>query len=195
MMNLSEQFDKLYEQTKSESFIKMLALGGEVPFFVFSYDIVIQDDIYNCIIKLKNRLKKVGIEVSLLNLYDIAISVLKKRNIFDNILEKEKEVKKERMLEILVNVLDAQTSLTDEIIDNITPESKIVFLYGVGEVFPYIRSHAILNNLQSKIKNMPTIIFFPGTYNGRELSLFGIMRDNNFYRAFNLNKLIEENHD
>ena len=40
----------------------------------------------------------------------------------------------------------------------------IFFLTGIGEVFPYIRSHNVLNNLQSVVTGKPMLMFFPGRY-------------------------------
>ena len=69
----------------------------------------------------------------------------------------------------------------------------VMFITGVGEVFPYIRSHTVLNNLQSTAKNKPTVMFFPGEYSqsleeGSSLNLFGKLIDDNYYRAFNIYK-------
>ena len=70
-------------------------------------------------------------------------------------------------------------------------EFDILFLTGVGEVFPYLRSHTILNNLQSVATEKPTVLFFPGEYRhtieeGSSLELFGLLRDDKYYRAFNI---------
>ena len=67
----------------------------------------------------------------------------------------------------------------------------VLFLSGVGEVFPYIRSHNVLNNLQSTAKDKPTVMFFPGEYthspeSGASLDLFGRLHDDKYYRAFNI---------
>jgi len=67
----------------------------------------------------------------------------------------------------------------------------VIFLSGVGEVFPYIRSHNVLNNLQSTAKDKPTVMFFPGAYthsleSGASLDLFGRLHDDKYYRAFNI---------
>jgi hypothetical protein len=67
----------------------------------------------------------------------------------------------------------------------------VLFISGVGEVFPYIRSHNVLNNLQSSAKDRPTVMFFPGTYTqsletGASLDLFGRLHDDKYYRAFNI---------
>jgi len=70
-------------------------------------------------------------------------------------------------------------------------EYDVLFLSGIGEVFPYIRSHNVLNNLQSTAKSKPTVMFFPGEYRysleqGASLELFGLLHDDKYYRAFNI---------
>ena len=70
-------------------------------------------------------------------------------------------------------------------------EFDVLFLSGVGEVYPYIRSHNVLNNLQSTAKEKPTVMFFPGKYThslatGASLDLFGILHDDKYYRAFDI---------
>ena len=70
-------------------------------------------------------------------------------------------------------------------------EFDVMFIGGVGEVFPFIRSHNVLNNLQKAAKLKPTVMFFPGEYThslegGAALELFGRLRDDKYYRAFNI---------
>ena len=67
----------------------------------------------------------------------------------------------------------------------------VLFISGVGEVFPYIRSHNVLNNLQSTAKEKPTVMCFPGSYThslegGASLDLFSRLHDDKYYRAFNI---------
>ena len=66
--------------------------------------------------------------------------------------------------------------------------SKILLLSGIGAAFPFIRSHTIFNNLQTLVGNIPLIMLFPGTYNNQSLNLFDIIKDENYYRAHNLNE-------
>jgi len=63
---------------------------------------------------------------------------------------------------------------------------KIIFITGVGKVFPFLRSHTVLNNLHEAIEEKPVIMFYPGVYNAQDLSLFGKIKDDNYYRAFPL---------
>jgi hypothetical protein len=67
----------------------------------------------------------------------------------------------------------------------------VLFLLGIGEVYPYIRSHTVLNNLQSVLKSHPLVLFFPGEYShsleeGASLDLFGRIHDDKYYRASNI---------
>ena len=64
----------------------------------------------------------------------------------------------------------------------------IVFITGVGKVYPFMRSHSILNNLHHVFDTLPLVLFFPGTYDGQSLKLFGRLEDQNHYRAFQLVK-------
>ena len=64
--------------------------------------------------------------------------------------------------------------------------SHIIILTGIGAIYPVIRSHTILKNLQSLIKDTPLVMFFPGQYNNLSFTLFSRLKDDNYYRAFNL---------
>jgi len=94
--------------------------------------------------------------------------------------------------ELLQSVLDPENHLIPAIGEKMDEEEfDVMFITGVGEVFPYIRSHTVLNNLQSTAKDRPTVMFFPGEYKqsleeGASLDLFGKLHDDKYYRAFNI---------
>ena len=64
--------------------------------------------------------------------------------------------------------------------------NEIVVLTGIGNAYPLIRTHDLLNNLQILMKNKPLVVFYPGSYSGQILSLFEQLKDENYYRAFRL---------
>ena len=142
--------------------------------------------------QLVNRLEQTGVRVLDINLYDLSIEILKQRGIWEQILEMETSVSKEQLKELLQGVLDPEAHLVPAIAARFTDsEFDVLFLSGVGAVFPYIRSHNVLNNLQSTAKEKPTVMFFPGTYehcqeSGASLDLFGRLHDDKYYRAFNI---------
>ncbi|EHO19073.1 hypothetical protein HMPREF9466_01865 [Fusobacterium necrophorum subsp. funduliforme 1_1_36S] len=62
---------------------------------------------------------------------------------------------------------------------------NFMILTGVGKVFPIVRTHTILNNLQNILEDTKVLLFFPGEYTSTDLRLFGF-EDNNYYRAFRI---------
>lgn len=187
--NLEIKYDKLCDNLSKESFLSMNALGGEIPFYIVPYNPIQQNDIEAKTKQLKDKLSRRGISVYEINLFDLSLSMLEERGVLDKIVEKESSLSKSKLYKTLQSVLDSETKLIPQIGKlSRENESKILFLTGIGQVYPFIRSHTILNNLQNEIKDRPTVMFFPGVY-GKELSLFGKMTDDNYYRAFNLDTL------
>jgi len=187
--NLEIKFDKLLNNLSKGSFLSMSALGGEIPFYIVPYTPSQENEVAQKIKQLKSRLSLQGVSVYEINLFDLSLELLEQRGILDKVIAKESSLSKSKLFQTLQATLDPETKLVKEI-SNIAlqNESKILFLTGIGQVFPFIRSHTILNNLQNHIKDRPTVMFFPGTY-GKDLSLFGLMKDDNYYRAFNLDTL------
>ena len=167
----------------------MSALGGEIPFYIVPYNPVQENDVVQKTRQLKDRLALTGISVFEIDLFDLSIDMLEERGVLDKIVARESTLSKAKLFNTLQGVLDSETKLIPAI-EQLAKEnpSQMIFLTGIGQVFPYIRSHTILNNLQNSIKDRPTVMFFPGTY-GKDLSLFGKMKDDNYYRAFNLDTL------
>ena len=187
--SLETKYEKLFSNLKKESFLSMSALGGEIPFYIVPYNPVQENDVVQKTKQLKDRLSLIGISVYEINLFDLALDMLAERNVLEKIVAKESALSKTKLFKTLQGVLDSETKLIPHI-EKLVKEnpSGMIFLTGIGQVFPYIRSHTILNNLQNSIKDRPTVMFFPGTY-GEDLSLFGKLKDDNYYRAFNLDTL------
>lgn len=142
--------------------------------------------------QLAIQLEQVGVRVLEINLYDLSVEILKARGIWEQVLTVEPTISKDELKELLQGVLDPEAHLVPAIAGKIRDaEFDVMFLAGVGEVFPYIRSHNVLNNLQSTAKERPTVMFFPGKYthsieSGASLDLFGKLHDDKYYRAFNI---------
>ncbi len=187
--SLEIKYEKLFGNLKKDSFLSMSALGGEIPFYIVPYNPAQENDIAQKTKQLKERLSLVGISVFEINLFDLSLDMLESRGVLEKIVTKESALSKDKLFKTLQGVLDSESKLIPKIEQLVQDNpSQMVFLTGVGQVFPYIRSHSILNNLQNSIKDRPTVMFFPGTY-GADLSLFGKMKDDNYYRAFNLDTL------
>jgi hypothetical protein len=61
-----------------------------------------------------------------------------------------------------------------------------LLLSGLGNAWPLVRGHELLSALQGVMGNTPLILFYPGSYSGRDLHPFGMIESRNYYRAFKL---------
>lgn len=187
-----ERFQHMLTLISSERFLKKQGLGKEVPFFICPYKPEEAVEMSRIQKQLANRLDQNGVRILEINLYDTSIELLRRRGIWEQILEMESSVAKDEIMELLQGVLDPEAHLIPEIAAKMQEtDFDVMFITGVGEVFPYIRSHNVLNNLQSTAKDQPTVMFFPGAYthsleNGASLDLFCRLHDDKYYRAFNI---------
>lgn len=190
--SINQIFEHLQTVLSSERFLKKQGLGNEVPFFICDYHPKQSREIEQLQKQLINKLSQSGINILNINLYDLTIDLLKERDLWEQIIANEKTVHKDKLKELLQSVLDPAAHLVPAITKKMeASEFDIMFITGVGEVFPFIRSHNILNNLQSAAETKPTVIFFPGEYkftqeSGSSLLLFGRLQDDKYYRAFKI---------
>lgn len=191
-MPMQDRFQHLFAVISGQRFLKKQGLGNEVPFFICPYEPDRSVEMERLQRQLVNRLDQVGVRILEINLYDLSIEILKDRDIWEQIHEMEESISKDQLKELLQGVLDPETHLVPAIAAKLVKNDfDVLFLSGVGEVFPYIRSHNVLNNLQSTAKEKPTVMFFPGGYThslefGASLELFGRLHDDKYYRAFNI---------
>jgi hypothetical protein len=187
-----ERAEHLFEVISSQRFLNKQGLGNEVPFFICPYPAEDGLLMNRDRVDLVTRLTHAGVTVLDLSLYDVSLAILEERGILDRVLEIEVSVEKTELRELLQSVLDPRANVIPKIAEAIeTTPHDVIFLSGVGEVYPYIRSHNVLNNLQSTAKDKPTVLFFPGSYThalatGASLDLFGRLHDDKYYRAFNI---------
>ncbi len=191
-MPMQDRFQHLLDLILSQRFLNRQGLGNEVPFFICPFKPEESVEMEKLQRQLVNRLGQAGVQILEINLYDLSIEILKERNIWEQIIEIENSVSKDELKELLQGVLDPEAHLVPAIATKlVASDFDVLFLSGVGEVFPYIRSHNVLNNLQSTAKEKPTVMFFPGAYthsleSGASLDLFGRLHDDKYYRAFNI---------
>ena len=186
---LPEQEEHLFTVLSSRRFLKMEGLSNEVPFFIYPYPPEDALTVASAKKRVKNRLAGAGVAVFEINLYDLSVELLKERKVWDRVLTIEPDQDKADFREMLQGMLDPQLHIAVAIRDRLATEQfDVFFLTGIGEVFPYIRSHNVLNNLQSLVQGKPMLMFFPGRYEqsdtlGSSLVLFGRLKDDQYYRA------------
>jgi len=189
---IAERFDHLLKILSSPAFLNREGLGNEVPFFICPYDPSEMVEMDNMADKLKKQLIAKGIKSLIIDLYSVSIELLKRRGLLERIMREEQSFDKDELKELLQGTLDVERHLVPFIKEQMDKSDfQVMMIKGVGQVFPYIRSHNVLNNLQKVAKDQPTLMFFPGEYTysleeGASLDLFGLLQDDKYYRAFNI---------
>lgn len=191
--NLDRTFESLFAVMTRPEFLTRHGLGGnELPFYISAFHASLQSRVDALLPTLVNRLRNHGLSIYHLDLHDLVVGLLKERGVWDRLLEAEPTKTKDRFISTLQNVTDPKEALNPKIIAEIEAhQPRIILITGVGLVFPYLRSHRVLENLQSVTGHTPTVMFFPGDYTwvegkGSYLKLFGTLPDDRYYRAHNI---------
>ncbi len=190
--NLPDAYTHLTDVLSSSSFIKMKGLNGDIPFHICPFEPSLQSEINVLVKQVKNYLRDAQVKILEINLYDLVIDISKKEGDWQWLIDNESTMSKDELKEELQGIIDTKTVLIPAIVNRMTEcNFDILMITGVGEVFPYIRSSSLLENLQIKAKDKPTLLFFPGKYKhslekGSSLILFGTLEDDKYYRAFNI---------
>ena len=120
--------------------------------------------------------------------------LIEEEGYMEDVLRMEKDYDKDLLLrevfQPLLSVEEEENRLL-EMFQEKAPDdgNTIVLITGVGKSFPIVRSHTILNNLQSIFRRNPVVMMYPGRYeikNSMTLRLFERLDDDNYYRAFPL---------
>lgn len=188
--DLASEERHLYEVLRSERFLKMEGLSKEVPFFIYHFPPSWTLDVEHVRGRVRTRLQSDdGLGVVDINLYDLAVDLLKTRGVWERVLDLEPTLDKSEFQEALQGMLDPHDHLAPAIRTRLDGQpSDMVFLTGIGEVFPFIRTHTVLENLQSVVVGRPMLAWFPGTYEfapttGHQLRALNLSTSDSYYRA------------
>ncbi len=165
--NLDHMFGALFEVIRSDRFLDGRGLGNELPYFISAYHPSLQTQMDTLVPQLAKRLTNHGIPVLWLNIYDLVVELLRSRGIWDRLLQRESQIAKDQFLTTLRNVSDVKEQIVPLVAAKLAAaQCRALLLDGVGLVFPFLRSHNVLENLQTVTRQTPTVLFFPGDYSG-----------------------------
>ncbi len=192
---MNQRFERLFHKLGSPAFLDMQGLANEMPIFIQTYEPDQEDSMRKMLESLVARLRSKGITVVSVDLFDLVIEELEEHGLLDDLLRDEATCEKIDMLETLENYSDPETHLVPRLIRAIGEGTQLTLVTGSGRIYPFLRTHKILESLQTAMLRHPLVIFFPGEYtqdinSGSYLRLFGAIPtpviNKPFYRATNL---------
>ena len=191
MSNIRSRLDKIKDIVESESLYKQQSLGGELNFHIFDYDpadeIIVRNYIKDFVKNYSHTNSK--IKPIVFDLFEMILELLESEDVLNDAIELEQQEGTDSLFNATSEILKADNF--KELIKNKMDNHNLVLITGVGKSYPLVRSHTILNNLHSLLDKVPVIMFYPGMYDQKELSLFNGskfdgLKDDNYYRAFRL---------
>ena len=100
------------------------------------------------------------------NLYDIVLDYLDAQGMWEPLVEAEPDASREELIMMLqdtVSVRDVIAPAVNAAIEE-NPDTDIVFITGVGETYPYVRTHTLLQEMNA---TKPVVLVFPGRFERR----------------------------
>ena len=190
--SLEERLDLIQEEISKPSFRANKGLGNEVGYYVFDYPAEEELKVRAHVEFLKRRNQKSmeSFELMVFDIYDIMLDFIEQEDLLEACYEMEAEEGMDYLVESVSALLEMSENHNyfSRYIEEHTPKNAVVFITGIGKVFPFVRSHKILNNLHQVFDRVPVVLFYPGKYDGLSLMLFSEFKDDNYYRAFELVK-------
>lgn len=200
-MNLSALYDKLsdpgfQDPAKSDMYYN---------YYVFPYDPAQEYELERELLLFKNVLVRPVnyIDVLSIDLFDEFCNFLDTKTFGKHpylryLLDKDAAMS-DKVLSSLCSNANSEAFykyLNDRILEHISKDDDelrrpFVFIYGIGRMYPYLRTNVLLTNYENynEVSKYKIIIFYPGRRVGNSYSLFNVLEDSNIYRA---TKIIDE---
>lgn len=184
MAILEERLDRLKALIQDDDFLAGKGLSNEVNIRLFCYDPKDEMTVNHFV----SHLLKSDLNCNLveMNLYTLFMDICADMGILDGIPAMEEQDGSEYLLEQLRYAVDEDQFVgkMENLLDK--KDREVLLIDGVGDAFPFMRVHKILETIQQRFKNIPVLVFYPGVFNGTSLRLFDRLESNPYYRAFNI---------
>ena len=190
MKTLDDKLRMIEEVISDEDFRKNKGLSNEVGYYIFDYPAKEELKVRGYLdhLKERNKTNQPGYQLKVYDVYDIMVDLLEEEGLYEDCIEMEANEGLAYLVSAVNDILriDYDDNYINTYIEENTPDNSVVFITGVGKIFPFVRSHGLLNKLHQVFSRVPVVLFYPGVYDGQSLILFSEFKDDNYYRAFPL---------
>ena len=184
MKSIKKRLDALRSLIQTPEFLEGRGLSNEVNIRIFCYDPKEEMTVrYFCQRLLQDR--NLSCRLIHYNLYQVFLDICWDKRILDKIPDLEEKRGKNFLLNQLQRMVNNETfAKKTQYPDHQTGD--VVMITGVGAAYPFIRVHALLDAIQPFLSDVPVVVMYPGTFDGRYIKLFNRLKPNAYYRAFNI---------
>lgn len=184
MSDIKERLDILRENIQQEDFLLGRGLSNEVNIRMFCYAAEDEMIVQHFINQLKAD-QSLNCRLIECNLYEIFLSICDDKRITNSIPSMEERKGKDFILKQMNSVATVGAFIDKMQYESHIKGKDILLLTGVGDVFPFMRVHMLLDALQPHFSDIPILVMYPGKFDGSYMRLFNKLEPNPYYRAFN----------
>ena len=184
MSRIKERLDSLKEEIQKPEFLEGKGLSNEVNIRIFCYDpaeeMIVRQFVENLTVD-----QSLNCTLEEVNLYKTFLEICDDKRITKAAPAMEAKKGKEQLIKQIRQFANNKTFVNKMQYEPHEP-GDVLLLTGVGEVFPFMRIHSLLEALQPEFPDIPILVMYPGTYDGRFVKLFDKLTASPYYRAFNI---------
>lgn len=186
--DIARDFDRLRERIGSEDFLNNRGLANEVGFYVFPYDASKELEVRQRTAELLADSESGALSAHVIerNLWQVFLQICENKKILDKIPALEQKRGSDALLARLQKIATPEVYVHAMDYEPHRPGHDVLLITGVGQIYPFMRAHSILENAQGVFEDIPVVLMYPGRYDGQHLHLFDRIDDGNYYRAFNI---------
>ena len=184
MDELKERLDNLRVLIQKSEFLEGKGLSNEVNIRIFCYAPADEMLVRHFVEQIMTD-QSMNCHLIEYNLYHVFLSICEDRRIIKAIPALEEKKGKEFIRDQLSRMAN-NTAFVNKIKYEPHEAGDVILITGVGDAFPFIRVHVLLNAMQPEFPDVPILVFYPGNYDGRDVQLFQCLKKNPYYRAFNV---------
>lgn len=185
--DFARRCEALRARLGEDDFLHNRGLGNEIGFFTFCYDASLELRAREFFAQLEAESANGALPCNLMvrNLYDTFLSLLEKKRILAAVPKQEARRGSGHLLKRLRSIATPE-ALAAELAYEPHQPGDVLLLIGVGEIYPFLRVHTLLDNMHVAFGDIPVVVAYPGRFNGQSFSLFNMLDDGNYYRAFDI---------
>ena len=202
MCPMNMTIEQLYHKMEDKSFQDTSTGTLFYNVYIFQYPAEDEYEICKQIESFKTRLKRPSnnLDILTLNIFDEFCAFLdnkpfgKNPSLFEYLKRKELDDPKSVNDTLIRNAEDKgfYAWIDKRIREHLNKANELtksfVYLYGFGQIYPYLRTNTFLSNFEryNHGEEYKIIVFYPGKAKKNSFSLFGIMKDQHTYRSIHL---------
>lgn len=184
MADIKQELDRIKGRISDANFLANKGLSNEVGIHVFTYEpqyeLIVRDYIERLVNTPSDEYRVIERDM-----YRIMLDILEEKRVLGGVPSLEEKKGKDYLLAQLQKIA-TQDAFLSKMKYEPHERGDVLFLTGIGKVYPFMRSHKMLDSMQQEFSDIPIVMFYPGAFNGQSLNLFDKFHDGNYYRAFNL---------